>query len=99
MAWAYDAPSGTYRNHALSKDIRRAAIANTQFMKFMRAEPGFGKGKGQSVTITRYLPLPLASRVGETDRLPAGRPPLETKTVSVSEWGYKVPVTDFEKQL
>ena len=99
MSWTFDAPTGTYRNHALSSKIRRQAIANTQFMKFASAEPGYGKGKGQSVTITRYLQLPLANRVGETDRLPSGRPPIETKTVSVSEWGYKVPVTEFEKKL
>lgn len=99
MSWTYDAPSNTYRNHALSTDIRRQAIADAQFMKFMRAEPGYGKKKGESVTITRILSLPLASRVGETDRLPSGRPAIETKTVSVSQWGFKIPMTEFEKNL
>lgn len=99
MAWKFDAPTGTYRNHALSKDIRREAIADAMFMRFLRAEPGYGKQKGESVTITRVLNLPLATRVGETDRLPSGRPAIETKQVSVSQWGYKVPVTEFEKHL
>lgn len=99
MSWTFDAPSGTYKNHALSTDIRRQAIADAQFMKFMRAEPGYGKKKGESVTITRILSLPLAARVGETDRLPSGRPAIETKTVSVSQWGFKIPMTDFEKDL
>lgn len=99
MSWTFDAPTGTYRNHALSTDIRREAIADTQFMKFMRAEPGFGKKKGESVTITRIMKLPLASRVSETERLPSGRPAIETKTVSVSQWGYKVPITEFETHL
>jgi N4-gp56 family major capsid protein len=99
MSWTYDAPSGTYKNHALSTMIRRQAIADTQFMKFVRAEPGYGKQKGESVTITRVLNLPLAERVGELDRLPSGRPAIETKQVSVSQWGYKVPVTEFEKHL
>ena len=99
MSWKFDAPTGTYRNHALSSDIRREAIADVQFMKFLRAEPGFGKGKGESVTITRVMKLPEAVRVGELERLPSGRPAIETKQVSVSQWGYKVPMTEYEKHL
>lgn len=99
MSWTFDAPTGTYRNHALSSQIRREAIADVQFMKFLRAEPGYGKQKGESVTITRTLALPLATRVGELDMLPSGRPAIETKTIPVSQWGYKVPMTEFEKHL
>lgn len=99
MSWAFDAPSGTYKNHALSTKIRTQALANTRFMKFLTQEPGYGKKKGESVTITRILRLPMANRIGETDRLPAGRPAIQTKQVSISEWGYKIPVTDFETQL
>ena len=68
-------------------------------MAFARAEPGFGKNKGDTVTITRILKLPLAERVGETDRLPSGRPAIETKAVQVSQWGFKIPVTEFETNL
>lgn len=99
MSWTFDAPSGTYKNHALSTDIRRQAIADAQFMKFLRAEPGYGKKRGESVTITRTLALPLAARVTETDRLPSGRPAIETKQVSVNQWGFKIPITEFEKNL
>jgi N4-gp56 family major capsid protein len=99
MSWKYDAPTGTYRNFTLSRDLRREAMVNTQFMKFFRAEPGYGKQKGESVTITRILQLPIASRVGETDRLPSGRPAIETKQVSVSQWGFKIPMTELEKNL
>lgn len=99
MSWKYDAPTGTYRNHTLSKELRKESIADTQFMKFARAEPGFGKQKGESVTITRIMSLPLATRVGETDRLPSGRPAIETKQVGVSQWGYKIPMTEFEQNL
>lgn len=99
MSWKYDAPTGTYRNFTLSQEIRRESLQDTQFMKFVRAEPGFGKQKGESVTITRILQLPLATRVGETDRLPSGRPAIETKTVGVSQWGFKIPMTQFEQNL
>lgn len=99
MAWVWDAPSGTYKDHALSTEIRREAVADTIVMKFLRPEPGYGKGKGQSITITRILQLPIAGRVSEMDRLPSGRPAIQTKSVTVSEWGYKIPVTEFEKNL
>lgn len=99
MSWKFDAPTGTYRNFTLSNDLRRESLQQTQFMQFLRAEPGYGKQKGESVTITRILQLPLATRVGETDRLPSGRPAIETKQVSVSQWGFKIPMTEFEKNL
>ncbi len=99
MAWVWDAPTGVYKDHALSSKIRMEAIADVQFMKFVRPETGFGKGKGQSITITRVLKLPIATRVNEIDRLPSGRPLIETKSLTVSEWGFKIEMTDFEKNL
>ncbi len=99
MAWVWDAPTGTFKNHALSAKIRREAIADVQFMKFLRPEPGYGKHKGESITITRILQLPLAGRVSETDRLPSGRPAIQTKQVTVSQWGFKIPMTQFELDL
>lgn len=99
MAWIFDAPSGTYRNRALSDEIRHESIANTQTMQFLRAESGFGKGKGQSYTITRILKLPMATRISETDMLPSGRPAIQTKDVSISQWGFKIPITELERHL
>ena len=99
MSWTFDAPSGTYRNHALSTKIRRQAVADTQFFRFLTPEPGYGKKRGESVTITRMLRLPLATRVSEIQELPSGRPAIETKTVKISQWGYKVPMTEFEQHL
>ena len=99
MAWTFDAPSGVYKNHALSARIREAAIADTQFMRFARPESNFGKGRGQSVTITRIFPLSKAQRVAEMDRLPSGRPNIDTLDITVSEWGFKIPMTEFEKNL
>lgn len=97
--WVWDAPSGVFKDHALSSRIREAAIADAQFMRFARPESGFGKGKGQSINITRVFPLPMAARVSELDRLPSGRPAVDTVQISVSEWGFKIPMTEFEKNL
>lgn len=97
--WVWDAPSGVYKDHALSSKIREAAIADAQFMRFVRPESDFGKGRGQSITITRVFPLPLANRVSELDRLPSGRPAIDTLSIEVGEWGFKIPMTEFEKNL
>lgn len=99
MSWTFDAPAGVYKDHAMSSKLREAAIADAQFMRFARPEPNFGKGKGQSVTITRIFPLALAARVSELDRLPSGRPAIDTLDITVSEWGFKIPMTEFEKNL
>jgi N4-gp56 family major capsid protein len=99
MAWTYDIPSGTYKNFTLSDKMREQAAAEAVFPRFMSNEPGFGKKKGDTYTITRILQLGLASRVSETDRLPSGRPALETKSVTISEWGFKIPTTQFEQNL
>lgn len=99
MAWVYDAPSGVYKNHALSKKLRYEAVPFMQFAKFASQEPGYGRNKGESITITRIDLLPLATRISETDRLPSGRPAITTKQVSVSPWGYKIPFTEMEKRL
>ena len=99
MSWAFDAAAGVYKDHAMSSKIRHAAVADSQFMRFFSPETGYGKGRGASVTITRFHNLPIASRVNEMDRLPVGKPQVTTKQQSVSEWGYKVQMTEFEENL
>lgn len=99
MSWTFDAPTGVYKDHALSSNIRLAAVADTEFARFARPESGYGKGRGQSVTITRIFPLPIATRVSEIDRLPSGRPLIDTTSITVSEWGFKIPMTEFEENL
>lgn len=99
MAWTLDAPTGSYKDHALSTRIRMEAVADAMVLKFLTPEPGFGKRRGQSITVTRILQLPLANRVGELDSLPSGRPAIQSKAVTVSEWGFKIPMTEFEENL
>jgi N4-gp56 family major capsid protein len=97
--WVWDAPTGVYKNHQLSSKIREAAVADALFMRYVSPEPNYGKGRGQSANITRVMQLPLAGRVSETERLPTGRPVVDTKQVTVSEWGFKTELTEFEESL
>jgi N4-gp56 family major capsid protein len=98
-SWEWDAPSGTYQNHALSSAIRMAAVADSQFMRFLTPERGYGKGRGASVTITRMKNLPLAGPVSETDRLPSGTPEVTVFQKAVQEWGFKIEGTQFEADI
>ncbi|TVR78984.1 MAG: hypothetical protein EA405_13620 [Rhodospirillales bacterium] len=99
MAWTLDAPAGVYKNHALSSDVRRAAVADSVWMGFVRPERNYGKGRGESITLTRVFPLDRATRVSELDRLPTGRPLVDTKQIFVDEWGFKTELTRFEENL
>lgn len=99
MSWEFDAPSGTYKNHALSSDIRMAAAAQSVFARWASPEQGYGKGKGASVTITRFSQLPLAGQVNEMDRLPTARPAINVKQQAVAEWGMKAELTELEESL
>ena len=99
MAWLFDAPTGVFRNHALSSDIRMQAMRDAIFAQFASPEKGYGKGKGAAVTITRIFQLALAGKVTDVDRLPTGRPAVDTKQVAVSEWGFAIETTEFEENL
>ena len=49
--WVPDYPAGVMRNHALSKKLRYASIAECKFMQFSRPEPGYGQRMGDTITI------------------------------------------------
>lgn len=101
FSWTYDAPSGTYKSHAMSQKLRQAAIAETKFMQFVKAEPGYGKKMGESITISRVsnLSVPTNGRLGEKQRIPEDDLVLSTISITVSEWGRSVPYTSLAEDL
>lgn len=101
QTWTYDAPTGVYKNHTLSQQLRFAAIAETKFMPFAKPEEGYGKGKGESITITRVANIdePTDGRISENQRIPEDELVLSTIAITVSEWGRAVPFTSLAKDL
>lgn len=97
--WLGDSPSGVYRDHALSSNIRQDAYADTVITPFLRPEPGYGTRKGQSLAITRMGKLARAGTVSDQDRLPVVRPAVTTHSVTVKEWGNKIELTEFETDI
>jgi len=75
------------------------AYADTVVMPFLTPEPGYGMKRGQSVTITRMGKLGRAGKVSDQDRLPLVRPAITTHSVTVSEWGNKIELTEFETDI
>lgn len=101
FTWSYDAPTGTYKSHAMSTQLRQAAIAETKFMQFVTPEPGYGKNAGESITITRVsnLAVPTNGRITENQRIPEDDLVITTVAITVSEWGRSVPYTSLAKDL
>lgn len=100
-SWTFDAPSGVYKNHELSADIRMAAIANTKFMQFVSTEPGSGKKRGESVTITRVsnVDVPADDRLIENQRMSEDQFALSTQAIEVDERGRAIPYSSLSVDL
>lgn len=100
-SWVADAPSGVYKNHDLSARIRMAAIQQTKFMSFVKPEPGYGKKKGESITITRVsnVDVPVDDTLQENSRIPEDEISLSTQAIVVAERGRAIPYTSLSIDL
>lgn len=101
QTWTFDAPSGVYKNHTMSADLRQAAIIDTKFMQFVKPEPGYGKKKGDTITLTRVsnLAVPTNARLQEGVRISEDTISLSTIAITVTEWGRAVPYTSLSDDL
>lgn len=100
-SWTFDAPSGVYKNHQMSSKLRMAAIAECKFMQFVKPEAGYGKKKGESITITRVsnITIPTDARLSENSRIPEDEVVLSTISITVTEWGRSIPYTSLAQDL
>lgn len=101
QSWTFDAPSGVYKNHALSSEIRYASIAQTKFMQFSKPVEGYGSKQGSNVTITRVsnVAVPSDDTLIELERIPEDTLSLSTQAISVVERGRAIPYTNLSKDL
>ena len=101
--WTYDAPTGTYKNNAISKRLYRSAVEDAVFMDHVRPVEGYGKKMGENVTLTRVRRItePSSAVLTEAERIPEDAFTLATRTVTPQELGRSVPYTslaeDFSK--
>jgi N4-gp56 family major capsid protein len=94
-SWVNDAPSGVYQNHDLSSKIRMASIKEAKFMQFVKPEEGYGKKKGEDVTITRVsnVTVPTDDVLTEGVRVPEDTLSISTQAIAVDERGRAIPYT------
>lgn len=92
FTWSLDAPSGTYKNHTISNKLRFAAVEKSVLGDFVKAEPGFGKKMGESITITRVRNLtePGDASLGETEFIPEDNFAISTTSITAKEIGRAV---------
>lgn len=101
LTWTWDVPTGTFKNHAMSSKLREAAIAETLFLQFVSTEGGFGKKKGESITITRVSNINsnINGRITEGQKIPEDEITITTIAIPVTEWGRAVPFTNLVEDL
>lgn len=101
FTWTLDAPTGTYKSHAMSKELYQAAVAETVMVDHCRPVKGYGRKRGETVTLVRVSNMtePTSATLSETDRIPEDTFDLSTKSVTVSEIGRAVPYTSLSEDL
>jgi|TARA_Y100000310_G_C20676709_1_gene813520 N4-gp56 family major capsid protein len=99
--WQFDAPSGVFKSHAMSKRLYMAALENTVFMDFVKPVDGYGRKKGDTVTLTRIATIaePTSADLTEGERIPEDTYSISTTSVTVKEIGRSVPFTSFAEDL
>lgn len=101
FTWTFDAPTGTYKSHAMSKKLWEASVAKSVFMDHIRPVDGFGRKAGESVTLTRVAALtePTSAALVEGVRIPEDDFTLSTRNITVAELGRSVPYTSLSTDL
>ena len=101
FTWTYDAPTGTYKNHAISSKVRYAAIADAKFMQFVQPEPGFGKKMGETHNIYRYQNIaePTTAVIPEQQKIPIDPLVMSSTSITVEQLGRGVEYTSLAQDL
>lgn len=101
FTWTFDAPTGTYKSHAMSKKLWEASVAKSVFMDHVRPVDGFGRKSGETVTLTRVAALtePTSAALVEGVRIPEDDFTLSTRNITVQELGRSVPYTSLSNDL
>ena len=100
-SWSFDAPTGTYKQHALSQKIYDAAVAKSVFMDHVDPVEDFGRRQGENVTLTRVANItePSSAVLTEGERIPEDAFSLSTTSITVQELGRAIPYTNFADEL
>lgn len=101
FTWTFDAPTGVYKSHAMSRKLWEASVANSVFLDHTRPIDGFGRKNGETVTLTRVANItePVSAQLQEGIRIPEDEFALSTHSITVKELGRSVPYTSLAMDL
>lgn len=101
FTWTWDKASGAYTSHAMSKRLWQKSLEEAHVVTFTRPIDGFGKHKGETVTLVRLSDVaePTSAVLSEQRRIPEDTVSMSTKTITVAEYGRAVPYTSLALDL
>lgn len=85
----------------MSKRLYMAALENAVFMDFVKPVDGYGRKKGDTITLTRIATVsePTSANLTEAERIPEDTYSISTTSVTVVEIGRSIPFTSFAEDL
>jgi len=101
FTWEGSFATGVLKSHALSKELRYAAVADFEIAQFCRAEPGFGRKAGDTITITKIknISVPTSAALSEHEDIPIDTLSIGTTGITVSALGRGVEYTSLADEL
>lgn len=92
--WTPDASGGYLANDVLSKKVRHQIQPQMKAKQFVRPEPGYGKGKGDTILFNRISNVAIGGgTISELSKMPEDSFTISQGSVIVDEWGNSVPYT------
>jgi len=101
FTWEGSFASGVLKSHALSKELRFAAVAEFEIAQFCRTEPGFGRRLGDTITITKIknIAVPASAVLSEHDDIPIDTLSIGTTPIIVQALGRGVEYSSLADEL
>jgi len=101
FTWEGSFATGVLKSHALSKELRYAAVADFEIAQFCRTEPGFGRKSGDTITITKIknIAVPTTATLSEHEDIPIDTLSIGTTGITVSALGRGVEYTSLADEL
>lgn len=101
FTWTLDSPSGVYKNHKLSAQLREASVVQSLFAQFVDAEPGYGRKSGDTLNVTRISNISVPTSANLTEGQPISEDvfTMSTQAIVVAENGRAVPYTSLAEDL
>lgn len=99
--WTNDSGSGVLKNNKLSAKIRDAAVVQSVGAQFIDMEPGYGRGNGESITVTRIsnVTVPTSALLTEGQPISEDTFSISSQAITVAENGRAIPFTSLAKDL